>query len=149
MLNWNESILLPPDVDQEKVTAAKGEVKIFFENKLAEGKKPSKDKNAPVEPPQLDMSLVNDALCLTLPAELVKSALAYRLSTDNSILKKGYILDIWERNILDTLAELSVIESQLKTSDSATGADAACPVDAVIEIMVIDCSYRQQYIKRC
>lgn len=83
-----------------------------IEAKIAEqsaaGKKGGKDKNAPSVPAEvkIDVSQLNDALCYSLPDDAIKTALSVQIAFDRKCKRKGFVLDIWERDLYADIDDL-------------------------------------------
>lgn len=110
--------------------------------KLAEGAKPSKDKNAApktivsadgvVDAAQVTAAVVAAAV----NAELQRQCLRWYVSRDVTCLRRGFVLDVWDNEGLRPLQEY------LGTSDG--GAGATPPVDVLVELQCDDKALVQQ-----
>jgi hypothetical protein len=91
--------------DVQKILGFQSELKSLLEAKQVEGKKGSKDKT-PIEPGVLDLTLLTEVYIMQhVPADLLKKAISYSFCSNQISSKKGFILDIWEKNLLDDLSQ--------------------------------------------
>ena len=88
----------------------KGEIMAVVEAKAAEGKKPPK-KGEPEEPIDIDPATVevNEQLLGGLSSELKRKCLALMLRTDKLCLRRGYVMDVWDIDIIGSLADLTEV----------------------------------------
>lgn len=137
-------------INMEVLAGAKTELNTLLEAKFNEGKKLSKDKNAP--PPEVKVNLqagdITDTFCASLPAPLVRKCIAAILLTDNQCKRKGYVLDVWGFDgVLSTADAVNSILSCLKAaaptstvegnSDSTTVLDAVpSPISHLAELFI-------------
>lgn len=132
---------LPP-TDEELMAQLRVSIIAAIDAKLAEGAKPSKDKNAApktivnadgvVDAAQVTAAVVAAAV----NAELQRQCLRWYVTRDVTCLRRGFVLDVWDSEGLRALQEY------LGNSDG--GAGATPPVDVIIELQCDDKALVQQ-----
>jgi hypothetical protein len=112
-------------VDEQMLRDTKKEIDAALEAKMNEGKKPSKDKNAPVTEVKLDENDISDAFCQSLPLETVRRCVSATLLLDRRCVRRGYVLDVWERDGLVNAPGGDGLYRLLRLCSSASSSAAA------------------------
>lgn len=94
----------------------KGEIMAIVEAKAAEGKKAPK-KGEPEEPVEVDPATVevNEQLLGGLSPELKRKCLSLMLKTDKLCLRRGYVMDVWDSDVIGSMADLTEVMKDLPT----------------------------------
>lgn len=98
-------------------SALKGEIMAIVEAKAAEGKKPPKKGEEPEEV-AIDPAtvVVDDTLLQALSAETKRKCLAYVIKTDKKALRRGFVMDIWQTELVSSYEQLKEVMTALSTT---------------------------------
>jgi hypothetical protein len=112
------------------------DLKSLIEAKQAEGKKPSKDKNSVVEPGVIDYSVLTEPFIMqNIPADFIQKSLAFYFHCHLNTVKKGFVLDLWEKEIVPDLATI-IDWKTIFNKEEARLDSSNIPVDIVVELLV-------------
>ncbi len=109
-----------------------------MEAKLQEGKKPAKDKN-PAETFTIDYTLISEPFCLGLPQDLLQKALAYSVNSNKTAVRKGMILDVWEKSAFDSIKDVRTCFDLLWNSEED---HENVSLDLILELTVSRLSFQ-------
>jgi hypothetical protein len=105
-------------VQNDRVNELSAQLKSIMEQKYLEGlttAKKGKDKS-PIEG-KLEVGGIDAAFCSGLPSQTILQCIALQIVLDPTCLKKGYVVDAWEKDVFDNATELSdCVNSLLKQS---------------------------------
>lgn len=117
-VDLHSAVLFALQLSEEKINAAASRMQLraasvvqfqkelttAVEAKLNEGKK-GKDKAAPSEG-KVDISLVSEAMCLSLPPEFRKKAVGLFFAMSAVCQRRGCVWDIWDKGCVEEVAQI-------------------------------------------
>jgi hypothetical protein len=106
------SNICPAAWSSDLISGLSVEIENLIRTKLADGKKPRKNE----EPTELDVDSLDLSpnFCKSIPVQLIQRALVAVTRSDLNLVRYGYVLDVYDYDIITSMEDLKDIAPRLE-----------------------------------